>query len=139
MTQRVINPGILEQYRKKDRILLPDGIHRFDSQHEFKVFLELKRMYGHYRIKKQVRTEIIPPGMCYPRGRKWKIDFAVRNFENPDIFNCFVEAKGLFIPEFGFCLAALPRKNKILKSLFDNGWENRIMLLQDLQKMEYLS
>lgn len=103
----VLDKSNLEEYRSKNRLKLPDNVFRFDSQHEFKVYLELCRMYGTDRVIRQYPVEIIPPGYCYPKGKTWKVDFAIKNVgQLPTVF-ALVEAKGFFLPEFAYTLALL--------------------------------
>lgn len=66
-----LDKSSLEKYRSKNRLKLPEHIIRFDSQHEFKVYLELCRMYGEDRLVRQFPIQVIPPGKCYPGGKTW--------------------------------------------------------------------
>ena len=148
----------IEIYRCKGRLKLPKHITRFDSQHEFKVYLELCRMYGEHRVRRQTPVEIIPPGRCYPAGKTWKVDFAIANRFYPLRVNCYVEAKGYFIPAFGDTLAmletsdayqlddlylifpeAIPTDKKVIKSLQKSGLSANLLTLNDLRQLTELS
>ena len=107
----VMNVHDIEIYRCNKKLRLPKHIARFDSQHEFKVYLELVRMYGEELVERQVPVEIIPSCNCYPTGKRWKIDFAIRMQKNPLYFEFFVEAKGFLIPAFVDTLAMFEVQN----------------------------
>jgi hypothetical protein len=107
----VISKEKANSYRTKKTPRLPDYITKFDSTLEFKVYLELVRMYGQENIVCQHPIQIIPPGYCYPKGKVWKIDFAVFNTSKPYGFQYFVEAKGKVLPEFRTSLACLEQRN----------------------------
>jgi hypothetical protein len=155
--QTVIDKSEVERYRVKNRLKLPNTIARFDSQHEFKVYLELCRMYGADRVIRQFPVEIFPKGICYPKGKHWKVDFAIKsNGRLPTIF-AFVEAKGAFLPEFAHTLAALewsepdvfnslivvfgnsiPTENKVITSLLNSDFNCRLLTFKELQGSCYL-
>jgi hypothetical protein len=107
----VISKDKADSYRSKNTPRLPNHIFRFDSTLEFKVYLELVRMYGQENIVRQHPLQIIPPGYCYPRGKVWKVDFAVFHTSKPYGFQYFVEAKGAVLSEFRFSLACLEQHN----------------------------
>lgn len=155
--QTVIDKSEVEKYRLKGNLKLPRTITRFDSQHEFKVYLELCRMYGVDKVIRQFPVEIFPKGICYPKGKYWKVDFAIKsNGRLPTIF-AFVEAKGAFLPEFAYTLAALewseptvfnslivvfgnsiPTKNKVITSLLNSDFDCRLLTFKELQESCYL-
>ena len=156
--QIVLNVHDVEVYRCKGRLKLPLHYCRFDSQHEFKVYLELVRMYGEHRVKKQVSERILPSGRCYPNGKRWKIDFAVVNRSNPKVIDHYVEAKGVFLPSFGDTLAAfetnnpyrfkhlylvfpreIPTHRQVVESLLDSDFCDRLLTLKDLKQLTELS
>lgn len=80
---------------------------RFDSIHEFKVYLELCRIYGYPNVVRQHQIEIIPPSVCYPNGKKWRVDFAVSVNRSSAEYDWYIEAKGVFLPEFASVLTTL--------------------------------
>ncbi len=148
----------IDKYRTKGRLKLPKHISRFDSQHEFKVYLELCRMYGEHRIVRQFLIEIIPPGCCYPRGKYWKVDFAITNESGSPTMLAYVEAKGAFLPEFCYILAILeqadwhtfdnlhivfPRnplkENHVVKALLDSGCGPNLHTIEELKQLTKLN
>lgn len=156
--KRVVMPkGIVEEYRTPRGLRLPDGVFRFDSQHEFKVYLELCRIYGADGIIRQRRVEIYPSGLCYPKGKTWKIDFAIRNNDPYDPIAHYVEAKGAFLPEFAHTLASLervdydvfhslylvfpdsiPSGNRIIRSLMNSNYKHHLLTLEELSCLQHL-
>ena len=153
----VLGSNLIDSFRHKGRLKLPKQIIRFDSQHEFKVYLELCRMYGAERVGRQFRAEIIPPGYCYPNGKNWKIDFAVSGETSFSGLTHYVEAKGAFLPEFAHTLAsfeahdpvyferlivvftnAIPKNNKIIESLLDSPFKKNLLTLEELKQLKTL-
>lgn len=149
----VIDPRNLYRYKKGFNGKLPENIYRFDSQHEFKVYLELVRMYGDNRVVRQYPIEIISSGWCYPKGKKWKVDFVVLSSRYSQCPEFYIEAKGIITTEFTYILANLeehqedifnglvlvfprdiPIKNKVIKSLLNSPFNEGIMTLQDFKK-----
>ncbi len=92
--RRVISPLEAEKYRSKGKLKLPEYLERFDSTLEFNVYQKLVDLFGENRIVRQYPLEIFFPGCCYPKGKKWRVDFAVRYSSNSDDFVYFIEAKG---------------------------------------------
>lgn len=152
VTKNVVTTQWVEQYRRNGRLELPSCIAKFDSQLEFKVYLELVRMYGDDRIIRQFPLEIFPRGYCYPRGKVWKVDFAIKRYETDAYPTAYVEAKGAFLPEFGYTLAALeaeypdefeqvyivfsntlPKENKMFKNLQKSPMAERLLTYKQLQ------
>lgn len=148
----------VEIYRCNGKLKLPLHYFRFDSQHEFKVYLELVRMYGEHRIKRQVSERLLPSCRCYPRGKYWKIDFAITDLNNPKVIEHYVEAKGVFLPSFGDTLAAfetnnryrfkhlylvfpreIPIQRQVVRNLFNSDDCDRLMTLKDLKQLTELS
>lgn len=90
---------------------LPSHIFRFDSKLEFEVYLHLLKMYPANRIRRQVPLPLIRKGLCYPRGKPWKIDFAITwNFNKNHIYR-YVEAKGIVTSDFRNILPVLEQNN----------------------------
>lgn len=153
----VVNKDDVLVRRGKNSLVLPDNVTRFDSQHEFKVYLELCRMYGAENIVRQYPVEIYPPGLCYPKGKNWKVDFAIKapyKLLKPYIF---AEAKGAFLPEFAHTLASVecyqpevfddlyivfgssfPIENRVISSLVNSSFEYRLLTLKELQCLQHL-
>ena len=144
-------------YRCQGKLKLPEHIWRFDSQHEFKVYLQLVRMYGVSRIIRQFKLSIIPPGTCYPKGKSWRVDFAITSVTPLGGYSHYIEAKGAFLPEFGTTLACLEAnnkmafdrtlvifsqkpsaKNRVIKALMDSPFQESLLSLQDLEKLSKL-
>jgi hypothetical protein len=153
----VIDPLEIDKLRTEKKLRLPKGLVRFDSQHEFGVYLELCRMYGAERVRGQYRVEIYAPGLCYPRGKEWRVDFAITTSKCNPIPIAYVEAKGAFLPEFGFTLAALehlqpsvfhklhivfgacvPAHNKIVSSLLNSDFNHRLFTLKEMKCLQHL-
>ncbi len=153
----VLDVNSIGKYRTKDRLKLPNSICRFDSQHEFKVYLELCRMYGTDKIVRQHPLEVIPSGYCYPNGKSWKVDFAV-TLSNPSLgFSHYVEAKGAFLPEFAHTLSSLelhndsvfsrlsivftdeiPKTNRMVKALMKTDFKSNLFTLKELEQLKTL-
>ena len=158
LTKRcVVDRSKLEIYRKGGKLKLPNEVVKFDSTHEFKVYLELIRIYGLERINLHYPIETIPKGQCYPNGKTWKVDFAIKHKDYVDEIVCYVEAKGLLTTEFTYTLATLeqtnykafrtlfvvfpskiPKQNKIVKNLLDSFCSSNILTLSQLKKTNYL-
>lgn len=151
-TQTVISSEYANKLRRGKQNKLPEYIRRFDSQHEFKVYLELARIYGYQRVRTQVAISILPPGICFPRGKSWRIDFAVTEFGDDYEYCVYVEAKGLITREFAYTLAcleahkplifnnlvlvfpkAIPTENSIIKNLSKSYLSNRLITLKQLK------
>lgn len=156
--QVVLNVHDVEIYRCKGKLRLPSHYYRFDSQHEFKVYLELCRMYGESNVERQYPVKILPKGKCYPKGLTWKVDFTVCSKEKGQNLFYNVEAKGLFLPEFGKTLAMLeqcepvdfkslrivfpnkiPTENKVVKALSKSDFASNLLTLKDLKQLTELS
>lgn len=153
----VIGTDEIEKYRVKGKFKFPDGIFRFDSQHEFKVYLELCRMYGAKRIERQFKVQVFPSGLCYRRGKNWRVDFAILTGGSHPLPYAYVEAKGAFLPEFGFILAAvehlrpdifnslyiafsdsIPVHNRVIGSLMNSVYDSRLLTLEELKCLKHL-
>jgi hypothetical protein len=111
ITRTVVPAQSIEQYRVNGRLDLPKCIARFDSQHEFKVYLELVRMYGAGSVIRQHPIAIIEESCVYPKGKTWKIDFMIEPDNGKLYSRRYVEAKGAFLPEFATTLAFLEMTN----------------------------
>jgi hypothetical protein len=155
--QGVVDSLTIQRYRTKGRLKLPDTITRFDSQHEFKVYLELCRMYGTEKVFSQFPVQIISPGWCYPRGKNWKIDFSIAGSQPYFGSSHFVEAKGAFLPEFAHTLASfeegndeafrkliivfgnsIPKDNKVVKALLESEYAQNLLTLKELKQLTHL-
>ncbi len=154
---QVVDAASLERFRRKGRLVLSKDVWRFDSQHEFKVYLELCRMYEPHRIARQVALPIFEPGYCFPNGKNWKVDFGIFSTDYPKYFSHFVEAKGVFLPEFAFTLGSLeeyqfsifrklrivftdkiPSSNKVTKALLRSDFRKNLLTLKELEKSRHL-
>ena len=156
--QVVLNIHDVEIYRCNGKLRLPSHYYRFDSQHEFKVYLELCRMYGEENVERQYPIKVLPSSKCYPRGLTWKVDFTVCTKKKGTCLFYNVEAKGLFLPEFGKTLAMLerhdrnsfyqtkivfpnkiPTENKVVKALSKTDFVSNLLTLKDLKQLSELS
>ena len=154
---RIVSSNHVNDYRKKGRLYLPEHISRFDSTLEFNVYLELCRMYSAARVYRQYPITVVPPSYCYPDGRKWRVDFAIRNTFHPQKINLLVEAKGLWLPEFSSVLAFLEqtnikafnrlrivlgkscsRGNKVAKALAKSDCKHQMLTFDQLKKTSRL-
>ncbi|MGL5940808.1 MAG: hypothetical protein ACRC2S_10520 [Waterburya sp.] len=155
--QAVICKATADKYRPGNKDRLPEHIFRFDSTHEFHVYLELVRMYGDTRIVRQYPLEIFPRSFCYPNGKKWKIDFAIMNSAVSDYPVRYVEAKGLLLNEFRctlgafeqndfnnflrLCLVfpkAIPVETNLIKALFYSDRQDMLLTLPELKHLQRL-
>lgn len=156
--QAVVSPYIINKYRYGNSLKLPRHIIRFPSKHEFKVYLELLRMYGIHRVVSQYGVKISPPNKCYPKGRLWKVDFAIMSVTKQSKPQFIVEAKGLMTTDFKsalFCLEMhnpryfdklyivftdkIPTERHIIKNLLHSDFKNHIMTLDQLRELKELS
>ena len=156
--QVVLNPHDVEIYRCKGKLKLPKHYHRIDSQHEFRVYLELCRMYGEHRVDRQISEELIPPCFSYPMGKRWKIDFGITNQNGLGSIALYIEAKGLFTPAFGDTLAMfelhsridinrlflvfpdkIPTKSLVIKRLLKTDFTSNLLTLKDLKQLTKFS
>lgn len=150
----VVNYDDLHSYRQYSPKGLPEHLYCFDSRHEFRVWIELCRIYGEHRVLRQHRVEIIHPACCYPKGKVWKVDFAVASCHFPGTIQRYYEAKGYMTNEFCYTLAllenidplafeklyvvfpqSLPTDKRIIKNLMDSEYSNNLMTLKQLQKL----
>lgn len=115
----VLSTEEISAYRKHGKLNLPFWIHRFDSQHEFRIFNKLKDMYGKNRIQLQLPILLYDRTTCHPNGKYWKIDFTVTASNNPLQALFYVEAKGVVNKEFEYILSALEQNNpKVFSKLY---------------------
>ena len=136
---------------------MPSHIYRFDSVHEFKVYLELVRMHGAENVLRQHKVSIIKPGVCYPNGKTWRVDFAIRYKQTYNYTHHLVEAKGAFLPEFASVLSRLednqndlfwrtriifpgklPEKNRLVNALLKSDFRKNLISLKELEKLSEL-
>jgi hypothetical protein len=155
--QAVICKVTADKYRLENKDKLPDYIFRFDSTHEFCVYLELVRMYGDVRVVRQHPLEIFPKSFCYPNGKKWKVDFAIINNAVPDYPIRYVEAKGMLLNEFRCTLGAfeqndldrfkrlrlvfpkaIPVETNLIKALFYSDRQSMLLTLPELKHLKRL-
>jgi hypothetical protein len=153
----VIDRNEIDIYRSKGKLKLPEHITRFDSQHEFRVYLELCRMYGQGKVSRQFPVKIFPPGYCYPKGKNWKVDFYIDRDSSRFGSSVFVEAKGAFLPEFAHTLAnlelidhrafrrliivfsrSIPIENKVIKALLNSDYGQNLLTLKELEQLTHL-
>jgi hypothetical protein len=155
--QGVICKTTADKYRLENKDKLPEHIFRFDSTHEFYVYLELVRMYGDTRVVRQYPLEIFPKSFCYPNGKKWKVDFVIMNSASPDQPIRYVEAKGMLLNEFRCTLAAfeqndlakfkrlclvfpraIPVESNLIRALFYSDCQERLFTLSELKHLQRL-
>jgi len=149
----VVSPETASIIRKHDKSKDYDHIWRFDSTHEFKVYLELVRICGKEKVVRQHPLCIIPRSYCYPSGKTWRVDFAIVNHLAIGGYSHYIEAKGAFLPEFTAVLSSLeqndrtafdrvhivftdkiPSTNRVLNAL-KKGWESsRLITLKQLEE-----
>ncbi len=139
--RQVVNPLSIEKRPGTGKLILPDHIERFDSTLEFKVYQKLLDLYGEKRITRQYSLEIFPPGYCYPKGKYWRVDFAIRSIYTPPAFAQFVEAKGIVLPEFRHTLAALESHNELafckLRIVFAHELPGNSSFIKNLMKTDF--
>jgi hypothetical protein len=157
VTRTVVSTQSMEQYRVNGKLKVPKCIARFDSQHEFKVYLELVRMYGAENIVRQYPIEIIQECCTYPKGKTWKVDFAIEPINRRFYVPRYVEAKGAFLPEFATTLAfceltnsemfprlyivfgnKLPSGSQPLKNLLKSSMKSNLLTLPELKDLSLL-
>jgi hypothetical protein len=128
------------RHRLGDSTKLPKHIVRFDSIHEFTVYLELSRIYGHHRIVRQYPLHIFPKSVCYPNGKTWRVDFAITAEGMSRTFSNFVEAKGVMMREFRVTLGCLEQNNsnafQRLSMVFPKRIPTECALIKTLSRSE---
>lgn len=132
----------IEKYRIGRKIRLPLHILHFASKHEFSVYLELLKVFPSSQIIPQCPIQILPPSKCYPNGKKWKVDFAIKK-PSPELgVIALVEAKGIVTREFLFSICCFEQSQH--SELFDRLWlvfptDNfpRNQLIKNLQKSDF--
>lgn len=141
LSRRVIDTSEVEKYRSKGRLKLPNHIQRFDSTLEFNVYQKLVDLFGANRIVMQHPLLIFPPGYCYPKGKKWRVDFAIKFSPNSNSFVLFVEAKGAILPDFRHTLSALEnhddRSFSRLRIVFGHGVPQDSAFIRNLLKTDF--
>lgn len=91
----------------------------FDSLHEASVYQLLLARYPHAYVRPQYSIEIIPPSVCYPKGKKWCCDFAVfRDLSSKKVIR-LVEAKGMMLRSFNYTLSLLEQNQPELFEVLD--------------------
>lgn len=123
LKRRVITKDEVEKYRLGNKVRLPLHILYFSSRHEFTVYLELLKVFPSERIIVQYPVEVLPPSACYPRGKTWKIDFAVLSKGEEQKVIALIEAKGCVTVDFAFSIACFEQRNK--------SWFNKLWLVFD--------
>ena len=113
----------------------------FASKFEFKVFQALSEIFGHDNILPQHHVPIIFPGKCYPFGKEWAIDFAIKPARSRTT-GLFVEAKGMCTQNFLHNLAMLeannPRVFEKLVIVFDTSIPIKHSIIANLRKYNEL-
>ncbi len=79
----------------------------------------LIELFGCTAVKHQYPVDLLPPGRCHPKGKKWTIDFAIRPDKQFKRSLMLVEAKGYPTDTFLTNLSILEATNpNLFKSLF---------------------
>ena len=129
------------KWKMENKGKLPKFIYRFESTHEFLVYLELVRMFGAERIVRQHKLHIFPPSACYPHGKVWRVDFAILTLSYGEDFDFYVEAKGLFLPDNRVTLACLEQYNfaafNRLRIVFTNNIPIEHRLVASINRSDY--
>lgn len=153
----VINKETVDFLQQQNNNKRPEHIQRFDSQHEFRVYLELVRMFGANHIVRQQKVQILPESYCYPKGKFWRADFAVSTATSNALYDLLVEAKGAFLPEFANILAnleqhnprafirtfivftsQLPKGNCVIRALQKSSFNKHLLTFNELQQLKNL-
>ena len=80
---------------------------RFDSLFEMEVYGLLLKHFPKERIGLQVPIQLVPPCICFPKGKMWRVDFAIYSNEKPQTIIRLVEVKGMWMEAFTSNLALL--------------------------------
>ncbi len=141
LDKRVISSLGVEKYRFKGKLKLPNHIERFDSTLEFNVYQKLIDLYGNRRIVTQYPLMIFPPGYCYPKGKYWRVDFAVKTAIGSNDYTRFVEAKGAVLSDFRHTLSALENHDERsfckLRIVFGGGIPQDSAFVKNLLKTDF--
>ncbi|MDJ0690442.1 MAG: hypothetical protein QNJ41_18275 [Xenococcaceae cyanobacterium MO_188.B32] len=171
----MVSQAMIACYRHKGKLKLPSDILCFDrgtpvtagtvvlrrcngdSKFEFKVYRTLVDLFGSHAVICHYPIELIPSGQCYPEGKDWKIDFAIK----PSLYakepSMLIEAKGVLTescisnlvtlelthPEYFNALylifeRALPTTNRVIRRLLKTDFQHRILLLEQFVELEVL-
>lgn len=84
---------------------------RFDSMFEMEVYEALVKYFPKQQIGLQVPIQLLSPCVCFPRGKMWRIDFAIYSATKPRRIIRLVEAKGVWTNVFTMNLAILEQYN----------------------------
>lgn len=153
----MVSQAMIACYRHQGKLKLPSEILCFDSKFEFKVYRTLVDLFGSHAVICQYPIELIPSGQCYPSGKDWKIDFAIKPSLYAQKPSMLIEAKGVLTPgcisnlvtlelthpEYFNALyllfeRALPTKNRVIRRLLKTDFQHRILLLEQFVEREVL-
>ena len=155
--RRTVSRAKAEAKKTHGQFRFPKNVLRFASTLEFNVYLELCRMYGADNIHCQYPVPVANPGYLFPKGRTWRVDFAISAIKDSDNITHLVEAKGLWLPEFTYTLALfeqkapseflklrivmgteIPTERRVVASLYDSNFKNNLLVYEDLKQLRNL-
>ncbi len=116
---RQLTPNEIKIYKASGNKSDFTDVIRFESQHEYKVYLVLRNSYLFSEISPQYQVEILPPkdSACFPTGKRWQVDFLAKGQHKEPLM--LVEAKGLITRDFPLILAMFENFNQ---ELFSKLW-----------------
>ena len=108
----------------------------FASRFELELYLELIGIFGFNYVIHQYSIPLFPEGRCYPRGRNWTIDFAIKKPREKSLL-MLVESKGYPTEAFLSNLATLEAVDPLLFSKLTIVFRSDIpnfLILQNLRE-----
>ncbi len=115
--RRTLTKQEADWYRKNQQPAL--DILYFASTFELVVYQHLIELFGFTAVIHQYPVDLLPPGRCHPKGKKWIIDFAIKPDKQLKRSLMLVEAKGYPTDTFLTNLSILEATNpNLFKSLF---------------------
>lgn len=133
--RRCLSKEEVRSYRSRNKKSSNDLLY-FASRFELNVYQHLIDLFGFHAVICQYPISLFPPGQCYPKGKQWRIDFAIKPNRCTKEPLMLIEAKGLPTEAFLTNLATLealhphlfnslyllfdkiiPQKNKVISNL----------------------
>lgn len=126
---------------KKGKYSLPDEIIAFDSKFEFKMYQLLINTWGTKHVAYQYEVELLPPTLCHPLGKDWRVDFVISQPQQGVI--AFIETKGFINDWFLTTLATLevtnPEVFHRLYLVFDTKVPTKHHVIKNLLKVKQVN
>lgn len=137
--QRCLSLEESNWYKKNKQF---NDIAYFASLFELKVYQTLIEMFGFNNVIRQYPLYILPKGRCYPKGKQWVIDFAIKSNHYHKRPLMLIEAKGYptdsFLSNLALLEAVNPAVFRQLTIVFDRNIPSHRMIT-NLRKTNHQS